>query len=90
MGTEERGTVARLLSGQGRGKEDGHRRAGNSGPPGSRVLWADPTSESFRDSQEPPGLELSCCRQPPDGKGEIIQQPSIYQQLLCSRGQRWQ
>ena len=55
-----------------------------------RVLWADPTSESFRDSQEPPGLELSCCRQPPDGKGEIIQQPSIYQQLLCSRGQRWQ
>ena len=38
-----------------------------------RELWVDQTSESFRDSQEPPGLELSCCRQPPDGKGCIPQ-----------------
>ena len=34
-----------------------------------RVLGADRMSKSFCDSQEPPGLELSCCRQPPDGKG---------------------
>jgi len=52
MGTEERGTVARLLSGQGRGKEDGHRRAGNSGPPAVRARegeggWAQKSREQW-------------------------------------------